>query len=79
MLREGVATGDFHPSAGLVMRHCKHVVEKGGVETATLHILGLLKDCLANFPTQVSIVVYTPYTSRCAVEYLQLSFSQNTT
>ena len=53
MLREGMATGDFHPSAALVMSHCKHVVEKGGVETATLHILGMLKDCLANFPTPV--------------------------
>ena len=53
MLRGGVASGDFHPSAGMVMRHCKHVVEKGGVETATLHILGMLKDCLANFPTPV--------------------------
>ena len=53
MLRGGVASGDFHPSAGLVMRHCKHVVERGGVETATLHVLGMLKDCLANFPTPV--------------------------
>lgn len=57
MLREGVASSDFHPSAALVMRHCKHVVEKGGVETATLHILGMLKDCLANFPTPVSDIV----------------------
>ena len=56
MLRGGVASGDFHPSTGLVMRHCRHVVEKGGVETATLHILGMLKDCLANFPTQVYII-----------------------
>ena len=53
MLREGTPAGDFHPSAGLVAKHCKYVVEKGGVETATLHILGMLKDCLANFPTQV--------------------------
>ena len=69
MLREGVADSDFHPSSMLVMQHCKHVVEKGGVETATLHILGMLNDCLANFPTPVSqyfaveplLVVQTPW------------------
>ena len=55
MLREGVADGDFHPSSSLVMQHCKHVVEKGGVETSTLHVLGMLNDCLANFPTPVSL------------------------
>ena len=28
-----------------------------GIETAALHILGLLKDCVANFPAQVSLIL----------------------
>ena len=54
LLREGTLSGDFHPSSSLVARHCKHVLEKEGLESTTLHVLGMLKDCLANFPTQVN-------------------------
>ena len=53
LLREGTLNGDFHPSCSFVARHCKHVIEKGGLESTALHILGMLKDCLANFPSQV--------------------------
>lgn len=30
-----------------------------GIETTALHILGLLKDCVANFPAQVSLILPT--------------------
>lgn len=52
LLREGTLSGDFHPSSSLIARHCKHALEREGLESTTLHVLGMLNDCLANFPTQ---------------------------
>ncbi len=58
LLREGTLSGGFHPSCTLIARHCRHYLEKDGLESTTLHILGMLKDGLANFPTQVSFRVH---------------------
>ena len=32
LLREGTATGGFHPSTTPTAKHCKHVIDKGGEE-----------------------------------------------
>jgi ribosomal RNA-processing protein 12 len=50
MLREGSASGEPHTAAPPTARHCRHVIDRGG-ETATLHVLGMLRECLDNFPT----------------------------
>ncbi len=55
LLREGTLSGGFHPSSPLIAKHCRYYLENGGLESTTLHILGMLKDGLANFPTQVSV------------------------
>jgi len=52
LLREGTSTGEFHPSASHTAKHCKHVIDKGGAETSTLHVLVLMRECLANFTSQ---------------------------
>ncbi len=54
MLREGTASGEFHYAVDLVSNHCVYLLEKGSSETSTLHILGMLKDCLANLKPAVS-------------------------
>ena len=54
MLREGTASGDFHPAVKLTAMHCSRLMEKGSTETSALHLLGMLKDCLANLKTTVS-------------------------
>jgi ribosomal RNA-processing protein 12 len=67
MLREGSASGEPHTAAPPTARHCRHVIDRGestqrevrrgdvfhvaGGETATLHVLGMLRECLDNFPT----------------------------
>lgn len=54
MLREGTSSGGHHPAARLTASHCIHIMEKGSTETTVLHVLGMLKDCLANMNTAVS-------------------------
>ncbi|XP_019858475.1 PREDICTED: RRP12-like protein [Amphimedon queenslandica] len=51
---EGDASNDikFHPCCSYVAKSCKLILEGEKVETSTLHVLGLLRECLANFPTQ---------------------------
>ena len=100
MLRDGTSTGDFHPAAPPTAKHCKHVIQQGGVapcglhtslafhpplsvclsvclsacplppssgiETASLHTLVMMKDCLANFPTSV-IQVQIKHFAMCAI------------
>lgn len=54
MLREGTSSGDFHFAAKLTAMHCSRLMEKGSTETSVLHLLGMLKDCLANMKATVS-------------------------
>ena len=64
MLKEGTLSGGHHPAARLTAAHCVHVMEKGSTETTVLHVLGMLKDCLANMNTAVSCHTYWA----CSVE-----------
>jgi ribosomal RNA-processing protein 12 len=52
ILREGSPSGEAHAAAPPTARHCRHVLGQRGPETARLHVLGLLRESLANFPTQ---------------------------
>lgn len=59
ILREGTEGGGggegFHPAARLAATHCIRTLETGRTETTTMHVLGMLKDCLANMNTLVSL------------------------
>ena len=67
LLREGTVSGSFHYAAGATATHCLHMLEKGDSETSALHLLGMLKDCLANLRPTVR-----KYTNRFGFKYLFL-------